>query len=448
MLTTLPLLENTIPYFFKYKDIEIYEASWNKMTIKILKEIDKRNPKTEDELLKIKYYWSKQEVFTINKKINHYPFKTIFLNTNHSSTHAMMSIQCLLKAYNVNLSDCYFLIRKHHVAEPLEVREYYRNKTIIKLKKCLEINGFIEERINNVIKNFDYINKFLRKVSQGYIDFFLFDDYSYFINYKNKVIENVQKVLNKKNYIVIKRCLDYLDDFYKNFDFYEWLSNNNVNFALVNAFEKEINFLFNNLNTNIIVAKKLYGRMIILYKNEMSSLGIMNNSEGIFKICKVFLKNKFHFKEPYISRSPITNLTNNQIIYFFAYSLEEFTIKELNNYIDKMHLKKLDSYLTFINDLADDYVQVDIDRFISKNIFKINSDLLEQIKRELIFYINSFDKIDSEKYCGYSALPKINYEWNKYLLIGIIKSYFQDSFNIEYKNNNYKKLVYVINIKK
>lgn len=72
---------------------------------------------------------------------------------------------------------------------------------------------------------------------------------------------------------------------------------------------------------------------------------------------------------------------------------------------------------------------------------------LETIKKELLFYINSFGKLDSEKYNGYISLPKLRYKWNKYLLIGIIRSYLSSEFEIEYTANNYKKLTYIIDIK-
>ena len=47
MTTKLPVLENTIPYLFRYKDIEIYESSWNKMAVRIVEELDKLYPKSE-----------------------------------------------------------------------------------------------------------------------------------------------------------------------------------------------------------------------------------------------------------------------------------------------------------------------------------------------------------------------------------------------------------------
>lgn len=450
MQTKIPILDNTVPYLFKYKDIEIYESSWNKMTLRILKEIDERNPKSNEELLSIKYYWSKQDVFSTIKKTNHTPFRDLFLNTNHSSTHAMMSIQCLLREYNIDLSECYFLIRRHPVSEPQEARQYFRSRTITDFCRVLKLKGFAPDRINTIIKNFDFINKFLNKVSTGFIDFFLFDDYYYFTNYKVKTMEEVEKrfVITDKTYIVIKRCLGYLDDYYKNKDFYLWLENNKVEQDFLVILEKELNFLFNNLKTTIVVSNKLYGRLSMLYRENLLLLGEMNNSSGLFKICSTLLNKKFFFNEPYISKYPIANLTNDQIICSYAYSLEDFTIGDLNNYVDKMHLKKLDNYLGFIIDSSEDYVQVDIDRLVSKAIFKLDDHTIEAVKKELNFYINSFGRLDSEKYSGFISLPKLRYEWNKYLLIGLIRSYLSNEFEIEYTANNYKKLSYIIDIKR
>ena len=95
MTTKLPVLENTIPYLFRYKDIEIYESSWNKMAVRIVEELDKLYPKSERYLLNLQYWWSKTEVFSSVPRRNFSAYKNIFLNTNHTSTHAMMSIQCL-----------------------------------------------------------------------------------------------------------------------------------------------------------------------------------------------------------------------------------------------------------------------------------------------------------------------------------------------------------------
>lgn len=47
---TLPLLDNTIPHYFKYKDIEIYDNRWMFLALKLVQELDQRNPKSDDYL--------------------------------------------------------------------------------------------------------------------------------------------------------------------------------------------------------------------------------------------------------------------------------------------------------------------------------------------------------------------------------------------------------------
>lgn len=128
MATELPWLEDTIPYLFKYKDIEIYNSAWNRITVEILAAIDNLYPKSEEDLLKIHYYWTKTDVFSREKKTNFIQYKNLYVNTNHTASHAMMNIQGLLKAYGVPLDEYQFIIRRHISAEPSEVREYYKNK--------------------------------------------------------------------------------------------------------------------------------------------------------------------------------------------------------------------------------------------------------------------------------------------------------------------------------
>lgn len=224
MTTELPSLENTIPYCFKYGNIEVYDSSWNRITVKIAEELDKLNHKEESFLLSLKYGWSKAEVFSTSPRINFLPFKSIYLNTNHTSTHAMMNIQLLLKAYDVNASECIFIIRRHPVAEPKEVRDHFKSVNIAGFRRCLAFRGFKQESIDTTVNNFNFINKLLCLVSPGYDDFFLFDDYTYFCVYKAKVIEKakIQFVYKEKTLKAIITTLNRLDDYYKNERFYDY----------------------------------------------------------------------------------------------------------------------------------------------------------------------------------------------------------------------------------
>ena len=450
MTEKLPMFDDTVPYLFQYKDIKIYESSWNRMTIKILEALDSINKKTEEELLSIHYSWSKQDVFSRTKKTNYTPSRGIFLNTNHSSCRAMMSIQCLLGAYGIKLNECYFLIRRHFIYEPAEVKAYIRSKTENDFRKYLLLKNFDSKRIETIIKNFEVINKYLEKASSSYNDFWLFDDYYYFTNYKAKTIDEFKKRMTKdnKNFNIAVRCLGYLDDFYKNRQVFDWLENNTVEQKFLDLLTKELDYLFDVLKSDIVVCNKIYGRMSLLHNKEMALLNEMNTPNGLFKIISTLLNDKYYCKKFYISKNPIGNLTNNQIILSYVNSLDEFSISELKAYIDKMHLKKLDNYMSFIEDISDSFVQIDEETLVSKERFEMNTIAVEELKKEICYYINSFGHINSESFAGFNSLPKLRYEWNKFLLMGIVRTYLFDTFSVKTSGANYKNISYIIDIKR
>ena len=145
--------------------------------------------------------------------------------------------------------------------------------------------------------------------------------------------------------------------FYKNKQFYDWLSKNKVDESLLEIIKSEINYLFENLNTDLIVCNKIYGRMNLLHKQEMIKLNEMNTSQGLFKIISALLYDKYYCKNSYISKSPIGDLTNDQIIVSYVNNLDKFSISGLNSYIDKMHLKKLDNYMAFIENISEKFLK-------------------------------------------------------------------------------------------
>lgn len=102
--------------------------------------------------------------------------------------------------------------------------------------------------------------------------------------------------------------------------------------------------------------------------------------------------------------------------------------------------------MQFFDSLSNDFVLVDYDKIIRKEKFIINhgAELLNQIKKEISFYINSFGTINSDDFIGYNSLPKINYVWNKAILLGITRTFFRDSFDIIELSGRYKTISYKI----
>lgn len=444
----LMVLGDTIPYFFEYNGKRIYESAWNRLTVKILEMLDSINPLPNETLLALEYKWSKTVVFSETKRTNFLPFKDIFINTNHTATHAGMNIQLLLKTYGVDPADCIFYIRRHPVAEPAEAREYYRNQNIEAFRKCLELNGRSPKTIDVVIGNFNTINKFLAHGSTGFNDFFLFDDYYYFLNYKIKTLEYVKSHYQGTKYeSATKTGLSLLDDFYKHRDFYLNISQINCNDEFKELIASEIDFLFSSLKSNIISVSKLYARMIMLYEEEMESLGTFNNVSDFYTLVEVLLHDKYFFNKPFISIDEDASLENDDIIMNYALTLSEFTSKILNEYIDKMHLKKLNNYVEFMENCSDYFVQIGVDKMIDKDKFQIDSYELERISKSIRYYINSFGIINTSTYSDYDSLPSMESEWNKYLLAGIVRTFLSSDFKVENTGGSFKTTDYIISLK-
>ena len=186
--------ENTLPYCCVIDGVELYDSSWKGMIVKVAEELDRVNPKSKDELLSMRNTWGKQDVFSDKKKSNYQSFKDIFINANHTAVHAMWTIQLLLSEYEANLDNCKFILRRLPLAEPKEIREFEKGKTLSEFKEYLASNYSYDERMIEVtIKNIELINsKILPMFAKGYYDLFLIEVPTYYYNYAGKALELIK----------------------------------------------------------------------------------------------------------------------------------------------------------------------------------------------------------------------------------------------------------------
>ena len=375
-------LENTIPYLFKYRELVVETSKWNQLALQIVSYLYEKEPKTDEELLSIRYDFSNSPVFSREKKTNFSVFNHLFLNTNHSAGHAFRSIQTILLFFGVDLSECYFLIRRHIVAEPAEVKAYFRNHTMLQYKKFLEYKGFDNVKIRSLLKNIDTLAPYLTKMKTAFNDFYLFDDFYYFTSYKGKFLEYIRDkyALNEK---FIKACevnLGYLESFYKNRFVLEKIDGIDIT-VFKEKLVQEANLLFESLGSLVISSHKLYGIMRLKYREEMSKLGDLNNPNQFFQVCELLLSRKYVFQKPFISRTKGISLSNDELMTSYAYTQEKITVSMLTKYADKMHFKRIDNMLKFFIDISDQYVQVNIDTLIDKDSLDISDNFISKIKR-------------------------------------------------------------------
>ena len=186
--------------------------------------------------------------------------------------------------------------------------------------------------------------------------------------------------------------------------------------------------------------------MSIVHADSLDALGRFINQADLFRFVTAYFEKDYYYKKPFISKDKEIKLENDDIIVSYAYDQDEISVTKLNNYANKMHLEKLMNYLTFFVDISYDYVQVEQERAFRKEVFDLDEDKLDKIENELIYYIKSFGSIDSETFDGHSSLPNIGRMWNKYLLLGVMRSYLNDTFKIDYSNDTYKTFTFTINL--
>jgi len=213
--------ENTIPCYFCYEEIEIFNNSWKNMIIELVKALDLKFPKSKEELLSIKADWTKSLIFSDAKKANHVYYKGLYLNCNHTAIHAMWVIQLLLKAYNIPLDKCEFIIKRSPLSESSEVKSIIKLDVLNKFIEYLRVEKSKKSTvIDNIIKCIDFINRnYLPKFSKSYTDLFLIDDKRRLYTIKSNVLEIVRplKTMDEGK----KKTIEYCLTLYINFTKYE-----------------------------------------------------------------------------------------------------------------------------------------------------------------------------------------------------------------------------------
>ena len=203
-----------------------------------------------------------------------------------------------------------------------------------------------------------------------------------------------------------------------------------------------IETLMSSLKSECISANKLYGYLKITNNTILNEIPLVKNSFDMFSLVSFFLKDSFYFSRPFISKNKQI-LTNNSILRDYLLKQESFSHLSVVSFCNKAQIKLYD-YLTLLLDVADEFVQVSIDRAERKDVFKIDENQLNEIKKNLLFYISSFGEINLSTFRGYPSLPKLEREWNKYLLAGIVRTYLSNDLDIEYTDSQYNLTSFII----
>lgn len=222
------------------------------------------------------------------------------------------------------------------------------------------------------------------------------------------------------------------------------LSKINISNEFKKALVDNIEYLFKSLNSKVIVCSKLYARMRLINEDLMNEIKLFDSEFAFFSLVSILLDGRYFFKRPYISCDASIDLSHSSLIVNYINTLRKYNPQIIQAYVNEMHLRYLDSYLDFLILNSENPVQINIDTAVKKELLMLNENTLKDIKKDLDYYINSFGPIDSRNYKDYSNLPRLRAGWNKYLLVGIIRTFLNDNYIIEYTDSMYNMTNFII----
>ena len=191
----------------------------------------------------------------------------------------------------------------------------------------------------------------------------------------------------------------------------------------------------------IVSSKKLYGKLYYEEPDLLKNLNFIKNHFGLFSLIKQIFKNDYFFRRPKIAKS-MEALEDPLKTYILG--LEEYDKKIVDDYLNNRGLSPLHSYLDFIDEMSEEFVQVSIDKMIKKDSLSLSDIDLNRIGTILMGLFNLTKKIEVSLLKNFTTFPKLNIVWTHYVLVGIIRSYLDDKFEITNDGAMYDKVKFFV----
>ena len=226
---------------------------------------------------------------------------------------------------------------------------------------------------------------------------------------------------------------------------YIYIEKLNITEQTKQELKEYIDDLFLKLDSNVLTSKKIYASLNIMNKNLYNKLNITARFGDfeLFSIIQHLYKDNYYYSRPIISKEEEFTTTAYTLIKEYAKRLNVFSYNDIKRYVYKMNLGGLSSYLNFMDDLSDEYVQINKDSMIRKEELNLTREQLEKIEEFMDLLLKN-KEIKTDDFDGYFMLPRLTRGWNKYLLIGIIKTFFREKYDIQNTTNFYDTTDFII----
>ena len=226
---------------------------------------------------------------------------------------------------------------------------------------------------------------------------------------------------------------------------YIYVDKLNITDEIKKELKEYVDSLFVVLDSKLLTAQKIYASLAIKNKELLNKLHLTSRFGDfeLYYLLKYLYKNDYYYSRPIISLEE--NFTTSAYVLAQEYvrRLDKFNYGDIKIYLYKMNLGIIYSYLVFMEDMSESYVQINKDSMLKKEKLNLTEEKLKEI-HDFIEMVVKEKELRTDNFDGYFMLPRIEKPWNKYLLVGIIRSYFSNEFEIENTTNYYDTTDFIV----
>ena len=194
-----------------------------------------------------------------------------------------------------------------------------------------------------------------------------------------------------------------------------------------------------------VISERILFDLVASRMNKFIQANNMKYSMNLYSFCEKIFYEEFDFMHPsIIKKGLIEPLTTKSIVCYLLGNVDRFNYSDYLKITEKMKWSWMGVWNSF-KAIEKDYIRITYDEYLLSELLVVDEKTVELIKNQLFMeidekgYMSLLDNID------YSEFPDTDYEWNPFVLEGIVKKYIKEIQMIypENRDRRFSKVFFV-----
>lgn len=206
------------------------------------------------------------------------------------------------------------------------------------------------------------------------------------------------------------------------YNYYIHLDSLKISDADVEKIESGLNKVFDEFNG--YSSEQLLYDLMVKENEALFKKNHIKNASNLFYLASHFLKDKYVFRRPHILKDKLDDgeLSSKVIIEKFLIKNGILKYTQYQNFVSTVKWSIGATYAVF-KELERDIVRISEDEYILKNQFSLSDEKINKIFECIRENVENNEFVSVSRFSDYGKLPKIDYEWNPFILSSITQLY-------------------------